>query len=56
MGAAINGHESLLQLLLSHKADVNSRDRIESTPLLLASQEGHLTSVVTLLQAGLGPH
>ena len=55
MGAAINGHESLLQLLLSHKADVNSRDRIESTPLHLASQEGHLACVEKLLQAGADP-
>ena len=42
-------------LLLSHKADVNSRNRIEATPLHVASQEGHLASVVTLLQAGADP-
>ena len=53
--AAINGHEILLQLLLSHNAEVNSRNRIEDTPLHLASQEGHLASVVTLLQAGADP-
>ena len=53
--AAINGHESLLQLLLSHNAEVNSRDRREATPLHLASQEGHLASVLTLLQAGADP-
>ena len=47
--AAINGHERIIQLLLSHKADVNSRNERESTPLHLASQEGHLASVVTLL-------
>ena len=52
---AIFDHQSLLQLLLSHRADVNSRDRIGSTPLHCASQEGHLASVVTLLQAGADP-
>ena len=45
----------IIQLLLSHKADVNSRTRTESTPLHCASQEGHLASVVTLLQAGADP-
>ena len=53
--AAIYGQVSLLQLLLSHNAEVNSRDRTEATPLLCASQEGHLASVVTLLQAGADP-
>ena len=53
--AAIEGNESLLQLLLSQKADVNSKGRIGFTPLHLASQEGHLSSVVTLLQAGADP-
>ena len=53
--AAGYGHQSFLQLLLSHKADVNSRNRIESTPLVAASQEGHLASVATLLQAGADP-
>ena len=53
--AAGRGQQSLLELLLSHKADVNSRNRIGSTPLHLASQEGHLASVVALLQAGADP-
>ena len=53
--AAINGHERIIQLLLSHKADVNSRSKRESTPLHVASQEGHLASVLTLLQAGADP-
>ena len=53
--AALYGHESLVQLLLSHKADVNSRNINKSTPLHCASQNGHLASVVTLLQAGADP-
>ena len=53
--AAGGGHQSLLQLLISHKADVNSRSRLEFTPLHMASQGGHLASVVTLLQAGADP-
>ena len=53
--AAGYSHQSLLQLLLSYKANVNSRNKIESTPLTAASQEGHLASVVTLLQAGADP-
>ena len=53
--AAITGHIALVELLISHKADVNSRSRTEATPLLLASQEGHLASVLTLLQAGADP-
>ena len=42
-------------MLLSHKADVNSRDNIGSTPLHNASQDGTLASVVALLQAGADP-
>ena len=53
--AATFNHESLLQLLLSHKANVNSRDIFKGTPLSCASQNGHLASVVTLLQAGADP-
>ena len=53
--AAINGHIDLCELLISHKADLNSKNKIDQTPLLCASQEGHLASVVTLLQAGADP-
>ena len=55
--AALYGHESLLQLLLSpkYKPNLNIRDRIEGTPLHDASQEGHLACVRKLLQAGADP-
>ena len=53
--AAVCGHDRIIKLLLSHKADVNSRSKTEATPLHLASQEGHLASVVALLQAGADP-
>ena len=53
--AALSGHERIIDLLISQKADVNSRSRTEDTPLHCASSEGHLASVVTLLQAGADP-
>ena len=53
--AALYGHELIIKLLVSHKADVNSRSKTEATSLHLASQEGHLASVVALLQAGADP-
>ena len=53
--AAINGNETIIELLLSHNADVNSRSKTEAAPLHLASQEGHLVAVVALLQAGADP-
>ena len=53
--AAIYGYQSLIQLLLSHKANICSVDKLGGTPLHLASQEGHIASVGTLLRAGADP-
>ena len=53
--AAIYNYEKVILLLLLHKADVNSRARKGTTPLVLASQEGHVASVVTLLNSGADP-
>ena len=41
----------MVRLLLTRGAEVNTR-RGGSTPIFLASQEGHLASVVILLQQG----
>ena len=41
-----------MKLLLDNGASVHSRDRRQSTPLILASQAGHLDIVKTLLQHG----
>ena len=49
--AAIKGCHSMVRLLLERGADVNTRHG-GSTPIFLASQEGNLASVVTLLQQG----
>ena len=49
---ASQDNQSLLKLLLSNKANFNSSSINGFTPLHMASQEGHLASVVTLLQAG----
>ena len=49
--ASIKGCHSMVRLLLAHGADVNTRLG-GSTPIFLASQEGNLTTVVTLLQNG----
>ena len=53
--AVIYGHEKIIQLLFSHKAIINSKNKTGGTPLLFASQQGQLASVVTLLQAGADP-
>ena len=52
---ASQDNQCLLKLLLSNKANVNTSSINGFTPLHMASQEGHLASVVTLLQAGADP-
>lgn len=50
--AAIRGHNSSVEALLSWGAEVNPQDHGGFTPLHAACQEGHLLCVLTLLKAG----
>lgn len=50
--AAINGDKEVLELLLDRGANVNSRDEYGNTPLMKASQWGHLGLVKLLLERG----
>ena len=50
--AALNGHNALVEALLSWGVEVNPQDFAGGTPLHLACQEGHLLCVLTLLKAG----
>ena len=49
--AAAQGHEAVIEALLSWGAIVDSQNQVGLTPLYLACQEGHLASVLTLLKA-----
>ena len=40
----------MIELLVSFKADINSKDKLKATPLQLAAKEGHVTAVETLLK------
>ena len=50
--AAYQGHNALVETLLSWGAEVNPQDYLGLTPLHAACQEGHLLCVLTLLKAG----
>ena len=49
--AALQGHNALVEALLSWGAEVNPQNHGGFTPLHAASQEGHLRCVFTLLKA-----
>ena len=46
------GHITVVQLLVAHGADINSRSAYKSTPLHIALQEGHLEIAKWLLDRG----
>ena len=51
--ASCNGHEDVVKFLLATEdLDVNKVDDKGNTPLILASQEGHISIIRTLLQNG----
>ena len=41
MGAAFNGHERVVELLIRHGADINLQDSNGLTALMLAAIDGH---------------
>lgn len=54
--AAINNRTNIVRYLLQQKANVDSRGGdLCSTPLHWASRQGHLSSVVLLMNAGADP-
>lgn len=48
--AAHKGHDKIIQLLITAKADINPLDRLKIAPLHLAAREGHLDAVKVLLE------
>ena len=50
--AAKNNRVSTVKLLLDQKADVNTRTKLNATPLIAASSHGHADVVKVLLAAG----
>lgn len=55
--AALNGHLNIVELLVSHGADINvqSYEMFKDTPLIDASANGHLPVVKFLLEHGADP-
>jgi hypothetical protein len=53
--AAIRGQENIIRKLLELGADLNVRDKALNTPLILATQKGHLRAVYILMRAGADP-
>jgi len=50
--AALNGHESLVRLLLDRGASINAIDEDSNTPLHYAARKGHESVVRLLLDRG----
>lgn len=56
MAAAGRGHENFVGLLLLNRATTDAVDEAGRSALLLASEDGSLASVMTLLEAGADPN
>lgn len=54
--AAIFGNRAMLESSLVQAADVNERDRLGTTLLMVAASAGHEDSVELLLERGADPH
>jgi hypothetical protein len=54
--AAMRNHPRVLEVLLSHRADVNTRRKNGKTPLHAAAEEGNLACVEVLLAANADIH
>lgn len=52
IAAASEGHVEAVKLLINHKADVNAKDKDETTSLMAASARGHADIVDVLISAG----
>lgn len=50
--ACLNGHPELVQLLLDYGADIEARDGIERTPLILSVESRNLRVAETLVERG----
>lgn len=55
MYACYRGHQSIVQLLLDHKASVNATNRLGFTALFYAAQRGHLAICSQLMEKGADP-
>ena len=53
--AAMAGRNDVVDLLVSHRADVNTRNDFDRTPLILAAWKGHASTCSHLLSLGADP-
>src|SRR5262249_37576528 len=56
MGAAANGHRSVVGVLLENHADPNLRNIRGGTALMMAASKGHLEVIRVLLSSGADPN
>eukprot|EP01063_Lacrimia_lanifica_P033948 TRINITY_DN6175_c0_g1_i1.p1 TRINITY_DN6175_c0_g1~~TRINITY_DN6175_c0_g1_i1.p1 ORF type:complete len:1884 (+),score=692.51 TRINITY_DN6175_c0_g1_i1:165-5816(+) len=54
--ASLNCHRDVMELLLSHGANVDHRDNLGLTAMALAAQQGHNTAIEKLVNHGADPN